>query len=517
MELTKVELYEAIRKDKGLLKKGIREIARERGVHRRTVRQALDSAIPPERKKPEREPPVLTRAMRQFVAEVLESDLKAPRKQRHTGRRLIERLRREHGFQGGESTVRKLVAGLRRSLDRGREAFVPLVHDAGQEAEVDWWEAVVEFPSGRAKVQVFQMRACASGREYHEAFPQQTQQAFLEGHVHSFEHFQGVFTTVRYDNLASAVQRVLRGRQRQETARFVALRSHYGFESEFCRPGQQGAHEKGGVEGGGGRFRRNHFVPVPKAADYGELNRQILSWCAEDDGRVITGKAQSVAEDWAEEAEVLSPVPKTMFPTAEAWTAGVDSKGQVLVRTNRYSVPIRLHGRSVEVRMHARTVECYKDGACVAKHLRLVGCNGVRLELDHYLELLKWKPGALSRSLPLRQAREQGRWPKEYDEFWSGLRLRYGDPTGTRQMLEVLLLHRRWPADRVLEAVRQGLACCCFDAGAVATLLRVGSAPNTAFVPLSNLGALSRFDRPVLSLADYDQLLPKQHLDAEVQ
>src|SRR5690606_16522593 len=155
----------------------------------------------------------------------------------------------------------------RKLLGLSTQVFIPQIHLPGEEAEVDWYEAYVDFPSGREKIYFFQMRSCYSGREFHLAFRRQNQISFLEAHRAAFDYFGGVFKRIRYDNLTSAVKKVLRGRKRVESDRFIALRSHYLFESEFCLPGIQGAHEKGGVEGGVGRFRRNHLTPVPQVAD----------------------------------------------------------------------------------------------------------------------------------------------------------------------------------------------------------------------------------------------------------
>ena len=273
--MTKVELFEVIGREHFLHHKKIRQIAREFGVHRRTVRQALANAVPPPRKPVQRAAPVLTEALRDVIDGWLQTDREAPRKQRHTARRMYQRLQQEYGFQGAESTVRVYVSRRRREFGAIGEAFVPQVHLPGEEAEVDWYEATVIFPWGPEQVQFFQMRACYSGREFHQGFPRATQQAFLEGHVAAFNYFGGVFKRLRYDNLGLAVQRVLRGRRRKETEQFIALRSHYLFEAEFCRPGLAGAHEKGGVEGGVGRFRRNHLVPVPELANYEAIRHKL--------------------------------------------------------------------------------------------------------------------------------------------------------------------------------------------------------------------------------------------------
>jgi transposase len=487
----------------------IRAIARERGVHRRTVRQALSSAIPPQRKGPKRDRPVLTEALRGVVDEWLIADQKAPRKQRHTARRIFVRLRAEHGYRGAESSVRAYVGRRRRELGLGkREVFVPLMHLPGQEAEVDWYETHADLPTGRRKYYVLCMRACYSGREFHVAFAQQTQQAFLEGLALSFEHFGGVFARVRFDNLGSAVKKVLKGRSREETDRFVALRSHYLFESEFCQVGLAGAHEKGGVEGAAGRFRRSHLAPVPAVGSLAELNMLLLAGCAEDAQRVISGRTQRVLDQWLEEKDHLRSLPKERFPTAQVLSARVDDKSRVHAGANRYSVPTELVGRSVEVQLFARTVRIVHAGAVVAEHERLVGRGGESLRLDHYLELLRLKPAAMGQSVPLQQARAAGAWPAAYDRLWEQLRQRHGEAAGTRQMIDVLILHRKIESAEVHAAVAHALELGCCDAEAVELLLRQRRSAPGGVYSLEPLGQLDLYGGPPSSdLSPYDALL----------
>ena len=201
--MTRVERFEVIRREHLVHGKGIRRVAREQGVHRRTVRQALASAIPPPRKSAKREPPVLTNSLRKVIDGWLRADRDAPRKQRHTARRIFTRLRREHGYVGAESTVRVYVGRRRRELGLPKRAYIPRDHVAGDEAEVDWYEADVEFPWGRERVFLLQVRACFSGREFNMAFPRATQQAFLQGQAEALSYFGGVFKCLRYDNLSS--------------------------------------------------------------------------------------------------------------------------------------------------------------------------------------------------------------------------------------------------------------------------------------------------------------------------
>jgi transposase len=507
--MTKVELFEVIRRDKFLHEKSIREIAREQGVHRRMVRQALDNAVPRVRKPEERVPTVLTTEMRGQVDRWLRADHDAPKKQRHTARRIFQRLRDELEYQGAESTLRRYVGSRRREMGLHGEAFVPLTHAPGLEAEVDWGEADVDFPWGRERVNFFQMRACFSGREFNMAFPRQTQQAFLEAHVEAFSYFGGVFECIRYDNLSSAVQKVLRGRRRIETDRFVSLRSHYVFTSEFCRPGKEGAHEKGGVEGGIGRFRRSHLVPVPQVESYEALNRMLFDQCARDDLRMIEGRQSTILDDWKADAKALRALPRDPFDSAEAGTVEVNTKGCVRVATNHYSVPIRLTRRRVEFRLHALKVELMHEGRIVASHPRQQGKHGIRLKLDHYIELLWNKPGALKRSLPLRQARDRGEWPAAYDTLQVALSERFDENEATRQILSVLMMHREHTADEVLVAVEVAMEHGCFDAGAISVILRQLTGEDLKAEPLSGLGALTRYDRPMAALTEYDQLLTR--------
>jgi transposase len=510
-EVSKVELFELIRRDYYVDGQSLRAIAQARGVHRRTVRQALASARPAPRKAPVREPTVLTRALRQIIDGWLQADRQAPRKQRHTGVRVYERLVGEHGYGGAAVTVRCYVGQRRRELGQVAEAFVPQGYGPGEEAQVDWYEAAVDGPSGREVMQVFLMRACYSGREFHMAFPRQTQQAFLEGHVAGFAYFGGVFARVRYDNLGAAVKKVLRGRRRAETDQFIALRSHYLFEADFCRAGLAGAHEKGGVEGAVGRFRRHHWVPVPAMADLAGLNRSLRAACAQDDGRCLTGRVQSIASDWAQEQPRLRPLPDEPFATADTLSCRVDSSARIRVRTNAYSVPVRLVGRRVEVRLHATRVEVLCAGQVVTDHARLQGRFGERLELDHYLELLQAKPGALPRARALHQARERGCWPSVYDRLWEVLKQRFGESEGNRQLLAVVWLHRDYPVAAIEAGVTQALALGCIEAGAIAVLVRNRHRPQEAAPALDELGRLAGYGQArAVDLHAYDTLCPSQ-------
>jgi len=508
---SRVELFEQIRRDRDREELTIHELARRHGVHRRTVRQALSSALPPPRKRPQgRRAPKLGPYLA-LIDEWLEADRGAPRKQRHTARRVWERLREEHGVEVSERQVRRYVRRRRRELGEAvDEVFVPLCREPGAEAEVDWGEARVAIGGEPCVVHLFLMRACFSGACFVRAFMRETQQAFLEAHVEAFEFFGGTFGLVRYDNLGLAVVKVLKGRRRVETDRFVALRSHYLFESEFTRPGKEGAHEKGGVEGDVGRFRRSHLVPVPEVGSLRELNDVLLARaCVADLRRTIRGRPETVSQALAREVGLLRALPAERFDAAETASPRVDQKALVTVRQNQYSVPVSLAGLRVAARIGASEVALHHDGQVVARHPRLDGRFQTAARLDHYLELLARKPGALARSLALSQERERGAWPDCYDELWSRIAARVGPSEAARQMVDVLLCCREHGPARVELAVRGALAAGCHDGRAVAVLARQSERRPVA-VQLELDGRLAATSRPEPELGDYDRLLGRE-------
>ena len=273
-----VELFEEIRREYEFGIGTIKGVARKLGVHRRMVREALASAIPAEKMASPRARPRMGPLIG-FIDGILEADRNAPKKQRHTAHRIWVRIRGEHPeYLVSESTVRQYVRERKAALGLlRRETFVPQRYALGEEGQVDWYEAEADLGDDRVRLQVFVIRSMASGAAFHRAYMRATQQAFLEAHELAFHYFGGVFRRLRYDNLPSAVKRVLRGFRREETSRFVAFRSHWRFESAFCTPGE--GHEKGGVENEVGTFRRNHWVPVPKAKDLAELNEMLSRAC----------------------------------------------------------------------------------------------------------------------------------------------------------------------------------------------------------------------------------------------
>ena len=501
-----MELFETIRREHEHGVGTTQGIARKLGIHRRMVRQALQNAVPPSRKVARREQPKLGPAVT-FIDAILEADRKAPRKQRHTAHRIWVRLRQEKPEVGvGEATVRRYVRKRKQELGLSQqETFIPQSYAYGVEAQVDWYDALAEIDGEMRKVHAFCMRSMASGGAYHRAYLHATQQAFLEAHELAFQYFGGVFGLLRYDNLKSAVKKILRGHQRDETTRYINFRSHWGFVSEFCNPGQ--GHEKGGVEGEGGQYRRNHLVPIPEVRDLEALNQHLLAACQADESRVIAGRSQTVGAAMLAEREHLLPLAAEPFDLAGLHFPKVNSSSCVRVLTNFYSVPLT-EGEKVEVKVYSSYVEAWQQGRCLARHERCFGRHQKVLDLDHYLEPLLKKPGALAGSTALEQCRAQGRWPVSYDQFWELLKQRHGRSAGTHAMIEVLWLGRECGPDLLRAAVEQALQSGCTDVHAVELLIQSAQLAPRPAAEIVEIGSLRSYDRPAPSVQDYDQLRP---------
>ena len=502
-----MEQFERIRIDHREEGVSIRRLARRHHVHRRTVRQALTSAIPPPRRAVERPAPAID-PHGATIARWLMDDLDSPRKQRHTARRVWQRLLDEEGAVVAESTVRRHVRAIRAELETGTSLVtVPQVHPPGDEAEVDFGEATVSIAGSPTKVGIFHLRLSHSAKAIHVAFGSEGQEALLEGHVVALERLGGVPGRIRYDNLKAAVVRILEGRDRIETERFTALRSHYGFDSFFCAPGESGSHEKGGVEGEVGRFRRRHLVPVPRVASLAELNDLLAAADAADDARHVEGRLLTVGTMARAERIHLRPLPAEPFDPTVALRPLVDRKARIAVRGSRYSVPVRFAGRRIDVRLGARMITVLAGGQVVARHDRSLHKGDEVLELDHYLELLVRKPGALPGSVPLARARASGAFTQAHERFWRRARRKLGDAAGTRALIEVLLLHRSLPFVAVHAALDAVERVRSVDPGLVAIeARRIVAGPGRTGVMVEG-SSLRRFDRPAPLLGGYDALL----------
>jgi transposase len=530
-----VEEFAEIRRAARVEGLSINALARRFRVHRRTIRQALASAEPPARKTPVRAAPKLD-AVRELIDAMLEQDIDAPRKQRQTATRIWHRLLDEHGADVGYPTVRDYVRWRRPEIlgiTAIAKAMIPQEHAPGAEAEVDFGELWVILGGVKTKCFMFAFRLSHSGRAVHRVYPTQALEAFLEGHIDAFEELGGVPTLqIKYDNLSPAVTQVLSGRARVETTRWALFRSHYGFDAFYCEPGINGAHEKGGIEGEVGRFRRTWLSPMPVVASLAELNERIRDWDLRDENRRIGQKITTVAHDYAADRERLASLPRDRFDPGLELYPRVDRSALVTVRQAKYSVPVRFIGRKLRVSLRASELVVFDGRTIVARHERVIERYGQAVLLDHYLEVLQHKPGALGGSTALARARASGAFTGLHEAFWAESRKVNGDAAGTRELIDVLLLHRTVPTQAVLAGIRAALTVGAVAADVVAVEARLAAARlEEGDIPVVEVEALPKVvsltqrrltdpaaviaglppdTRPVPSVAGYDALLRRR-------
>lgn len=364
------------------------------------------------------------------------ADQVLPKKQRHTARRIWQRLVDGYGAELGESTVSSYVAQLRRELTGGVACVtVPQVHPAGEEAEVDFGELWVWLDGTLTKVWLFVLRLSASGKAFHMAFASQAAQGrSSRGMCWRSRRWVGCrggsATTTCVPRLTGSC-RAATGWRTSGSSRCAAT---MGSTRSCCQPGKRGAHEKGGVEGDMRPVRRRHLVPIPVVQTMTKLNEHLAQADHADNDRHIGNRRTTVGAEVAAERPHLQPLPAEPFDTARMLTARVDHKARICVRQCHYSVPARLAGWTVNVRLGATFVEVRSSGRVVASHERAVTRGAQSLVLDHYLEVLVRKPGALPNATALAQAREQGAFTPTHEAFWRAARRKLGDAPGTRAL-----------------------------------------------------------------------------------
>lgn len=473
-----VEDRERIRRAYFAEKKSQRQIARELGHSRKTVRKALESAEPSSyRLRRPRRAPVLG-PYKDRIDEILEENEQLPQKQRYTGHRIYKDIQAK-GYSGAESTVRGYIAQRRREKKK-RKVYIPLEFDPGIDAQVDWGEALAIIGGVRVIAQIFLMRLCYSRKLFVRAYPRQKQEAFFDGHVQAFHHFQGVPKRIAYDNLKVAVLRVLEGRNRQEQERFIVFRSHYLFESRFCTPGQ--GHEKGRVEDGVGFSRRNFMVPIPRVDSFEELNHDLLSSCRADDQRRVDRQKMTIGEAWEMEKPHLLTLPERDFDCCITRAVSLNPYSQVEFETNRYSVPAEKAYPNLVLRAYPFRVEIIYLDDVIASHPRCYERKQDVLDPLHYLSLLEQRPGAFEHAKPIRRWREG--WLPIYEQLLDRLRAQWPNGRGVREFVRILKLHRDHPAESVAQAVEQALTHSCAHADGVELCLRQLEDPGAMIAPM---------------------------------
>ena len=492
-----VENYAAVRQFVFNQGKSRREAARFFGLSRDTVARMCRFSVPPgyTRTKPPRK--LKLGPLLPVIDAILAADKLAPHKQRHTAARIFERLRDEHAYTGGYTVVKdyvKIAKGL------ARETFVPLAHPPGH-AQVDFGEAIGVIGGVRQKLHVFFMDLPHSDAPFIKAYPAETTEAFLDGHVSAFAFFGGVPQSILYDNTKLAVARILGDGTRTRTQAFTGLVSHYLFRDRFGRPGK--GNDKGKVEGLVKNGRRRFLTPVPSAASYEALNAKLEVDCRADLGRSAGRHTETIGERLTADLAMFRPMPVGSFEPCEKRTARVSSTSLVRYRLNDYSVPTIYGFREVIVKGFVDEVVILIGADEIARHRRSYERGGLICDPLHYLALIEQKPGALDQAAPL-----QG-WqlPPQFADLRRRLEARMGN-RGKREFIQVLRLLESFPeatvASAVTDAIRLGAPG--FDAVKQLVLCRIEQRP-----PRLDLAAYPYLPKPNVGTtraADYASLMP---------
>jgi len=476
-----VKKWDKIRRAYHVEEKSLREIARETGHARRTVKRIVESDEPPRyrRRQPYRAQKL--GPFKQRIQELLAENKQLPRKQRWTGPMIFKEIQKE-GFQGAESTVRHYVGQVRK-LQKQVKLYLPLEFDPGTDAQVDWGEGQVIMNGVQITAQLFYMKLSYSRRTFMMAFPRQKQEAFFAGHVQAFDFFEGVPQRISYDNLKAAVKEILEGRHRVEQEAFFHFRGHYLFDSHFCTPGA--GNEKGGVEHSVGFNRRNYLVPLLEFGSFQELNAYLLQKCLEDDARQVSGQPATIGQMWCEEKAHLRPLSPFAFDCCRTTEVSLNRYSQVQLETNRYSVPTEQASRQMTAKLYPLRVELYRSGQTepVAVHARCYDRGQEIIDPLHYLSLIRQRPGAIKHAKPLRRWREQ--WPPVYDELLNHLQEKWPDGRGVREFVNILYLHREHSQSEMEAAIQAALAHHCAHLDGIRLWLTQQSRPVPTFATLN--------------------------------
>ena len=441
-----VELYRQVRHSVRIERLSRRETGRRFGLDPRTVAKMLAFSVPPGYRRSH--PPARPK-LDPFVGiidQILEDDKSRPAKQRHTSKRIFERLRAEHGYGGGLTIVKDYVLGRRQ---RQREMFVPLRHDPGH-AQADFGEAVAVIGGVERKIHFFAMDLAHSDAGFVQAYPAETTEAFCAGHVAAFDFFGKVPQSILYDNTRIAVARILGDGRRQRTRVFSELQSHYLFADRFGRPGK--GNDKGKVEGLVGFIRRNYLVPLPHAASFDALNEDLLTACRRRLEDRLRGHDETIGERMARDLAAFHDLPPTPYDACEKQAGRVSSLSLVRYRGTDYSVPTAYGHREVVVRGYVHEVVISCGAEIIARHVRSYEREDFVFDPLHYLALLERKIGALDQAAPLAG------WqlPEAFATLRRLLEARMGKQ-GKREFVQVLRLMEVFRVDDVAAGVRDAI------------------------------------------------------------
>ena len=431
----------------------LRQLERETGIHRQTLRKVRDNSQPPgyQRSKPIEKTKIGPYIKR--IKAIIESDKDVHKKQRHTSKKIWEILQSE-GFDGGYTIVKDAVREIKKT---SKEVFMPLSQRPG-EAQVDFGHALANFNGTLKKIVFFVMSMVHSDAMFVMAFPRECTEAFMEAHVRAFDFFGCVPNRISYDNTRIAITKILTHHKRKHTTEFKRLISNYLFEPHFCNVRRP--NEKGIVEGSVKYSRLNFMVPVPQVKDYDELNRLLRDCCQSDLDRILRGKRTfSKKQLLAEDRIAAIALPDDKFDYRRSTSTFASSESLVRYDTNDYSVPVSYAHHQTTIKASVRFIEVYHLDKLIAKHRRCWDRECQIFDPMHYLELLERKPGALDHARPL----EDWQLPVCFDTYRRLLEIHRDN--GTKEYIQILLLLKKYSITQIAKAITKALnyRIYCYD------------------------------------------------------
>lgn len=495
--MLRVDQYDFIRTSYRVYGKKIKQIARETGHSKNTIKKILRGEYSGYKPRIIQPYPMLGSYLN-IIDQWLKDDKQRPKKQRHTAVRVFNRLKQEHDFEGSETTVRRYVreAKLRLGVN-APQVFIASDPQAGIEAEVDWGQCIAIIGGIESRLKLFCMRSKFSGKHFVCCYPCERQQALFDGHIRGFSFFGGIFPILIYDNLKTAVQKILCGHNRLLQGSYDKFRGYYNFVSRFCNRGQ--GHEKGGVEGLVGYARRNYMVPVPVADSLEELNIKLLEQCLAYGEHRIAGREDTVNELYNQEKKHLLTLPDTVFSNLESTDGNVDKYATVVIDKNRYSAPTSYVGFKVNIVSYVDRVELFYGGKKIASHNRLYGNNKWSLLPEHYLELIQQRPQAFESARVIRQWRPN--WPFCLERLLDKFCQKQGHTKGIKDFISVLMLYKDYAAADIESAVETALSSGAGSSQAVKYILIHKEDSDLSFSPLDNWQSL-----PPADVSVYEQI-----------
>ena len=471
-----------------------RKASRDYGIHRSTVDKILQRSKAPRYRRSIISYSVLLEIYRVFIIDIMKSDKEVHYKQRHSAKRIYDRMVEELCYAGSYESVKKYVASQKEKVNP-KEMFIPLEHPLG-EAQGDFGHCKVKIKGKIEKGYFLVIKLSNSDDTFVSIYPAENLVTWSEGHVRAFEYFGCVPKQIVYDNSSCLVKKILFNGGRELTKGFLELQSHYLFKTVFCAPAR--GNEKGKVEGGVKYTRSNYLTPIPDYETWEELNNYLLQKCLQRRNQKQSKKKETIGESFNKEKPYLLKLPLDKYESYEIRFGKVNSLSLVNYRRNEYSVPTEYGHTQILIKgYHDKVVISYKDKV-IAIHKRLYTKEDASYNALHYLDLIERKIRSLDQAKPLKE----WKLPEEFDKLRHILESRDGK-VGKRDYVKVLKLIGKYNMNKVLQGIKAAMDYGCISCDGIVMCIR-----QIDQIPITNLEEVevSDIEVPKADLSEYMEL-----------